>query len=207
MAESILSKRWPWLVAASVVVAAYLAVTFVEIRWGDPRPVGTADDIAALSERDDVNADKVCLVSVELAQDLFGGEPPRDAALRLFELRFRVIGVFREGVESAAAVQRSEGSRLTALGPFQGFVCENLGPVLVTKCPVLLGKQLKQCPSVPVTEGVGFLDVFKLVEGEKMTFELRDDDGVVHDGAENLLVGICESVHNSGRACAGNRIP
>jgi putative ABC transport system permease protein len=74
-----------------------------------------------LSERDDATADKVCLVSVELAQDLFAGDPPADAALRLFDLRFRVIGVFREGVESAAAVQRSEVSRLTAVIPFSTF--------------------------------------------------------------------------------------
>jgi putative ABC transport system permease protein len=74
-----------------------------------------------LTEREDANADKVCLVSVELAQKLFGGKPPRDAALRLFELRFRVIGVFREGVESAAAVQKSEVSRFTALIPFSTF--------------------------------------------------------------------------------------
>jgi putative ABC transport system permease protein len=71
-----------------------------------------------LTARDDANADKVCLVSVELARKLFDGEPPRDATLRLFDLRFRVVGVFREGVESAAAVQRSEVSRLTALVPF-----------------------------------------------------------------------------------------
>lgn len=74
-----------------------------------------------LTEREDANADKVCLVSVELAEKLFGGKPPRDAALRLFELRFRVIGVFREGVESAAAVQKSEVSRFTALIPFSTF--------------------------------------------------------------------------------------
>ena len=73
------------------------------------------------SEREDANAEKVCLLSVELAQKLFGGAPPRDAALRLFELRFRVIGVFREGVESAAAVQKSEVSRFTALIPFSTF--------------------------------------------------------------------------------------
>ena len=74
-----------------------------------------------LTERDGANAEKVCLLSVELAQKLFGGAPPRDAALRLFELRFRVIGVFREGVESAAAVQKSEVSRFTALIPFSTF--------------------------------------------------------------------------------------
>jgi putative ABC transport system permease protein len=71
-----------------------------------------------ISERENARADKACLVSVELARKLFGGEPPRDATLRLFDLRFPVIGVFREGVESAAAVQKSEVSDLTAIIPF-----------------------------------------------------------------------------------------
>ena len=39
----------------ALVVVTYLVFEFVEIRLGDPRPVGTADDIAALKERDDVN--------------------------------------------------------------------------------------------------------------------------------------------------------
>jgi arylsulfatase A-like enzyme len=47
----ILSQRWPWAVAAVVVVAAYLS-TFVEIRTGahDPRPIGSADQIASLAD-------------------------------------------------------------------------------------------------------------------------------------------------------------
>ena len=45
--------RWPIvaLVAAAVV---YLVLT-VDVRWRDPRPVGSADDIERLAERDDVN--------------------------------------------------------------------------------------------------------------------------------------------------------
>jgi len=52
----ILSQRWPWLVMAGVVVVAWLS-TVVEIRFGarDTRPVGTAADIEALREREDVN--------------------------------------------------------------------------------------------------------------------------------------------------------
>ena len=71
-----------------------------------------------LTERENSTADKVCLISKELALKLYGGELPEDANLRLFDLRFRVIGIFREGVESAAAVQRSEVAGLTALIPF-----------------------------------------------------------------------------------------
>jgi putative ABC transport system permease protein len=99
-----------------------------------------------ISERDEATADKVCLVSVELARDLFGGVPPRDAALRLFELRFRVIGVFREGVESAAAVQRSEISRITALIPFSTF--RNLSSERDIDVVYLQAESAEQVPDV-----------------------------------------------------------
>jgi arylsulfatase A-like enzyme len=54
--KSILSARWPWITAAVLVVVAYLS-TFVEIRIGglDSRPKGSADDIAKLALRDDLN--------------------------------------------------------------------------------------------------------------------------------------------------------
>ena len=41
--------------------------------------------------------------------------------LRIFGLRFRVVGVFREGVESAAALQKSEAAGLVAIIPFSTF--------------------------------------------------------------------------------------
>jgi arylsulfatase A-like enzyme len=40
--------------AALIVIAVFFSL-FVDIRWGDPRPLGTADDFAKLSEREDVN--------------------------------------------------------------------------------------------------------------------------------------------------------
>jgi arylsulfatase A-like enzyme len=53
----LLQQRWPWIVAAGVIVVAYLS-TFVEIRqpgdW-DRRPRGSAEDISRLRERDDLN--------------------------------------------------------------------------------------------------------------------------------------------------------
>jgi arylsulfatase A-like enzyme len=56
MSKRILSKRWPWLSAAALVVLAYLS-TFVDLRLGrlDPRPAGSAADIEKLSERTDLN--------------------------------------------------------------------------------------------------------------------------------------------------------
>lgn len=57
MTERLLDKRWPWLLAAGVVIIGFLA-SFVEVRFGpppDPRPEGSAEDILALQQRDDVN--------------------------------------------------------------------------------------------------------------------------------------------------------
>jgi len=50
MSKRILSKRWPWLGAAALVVVAYLS-TFVELRLGsrDPRPAVSAEEIERLS--------------------------------------------------------------------------------------------------------------------------------------------------------------
>ncbi len=49
-----LRRFWPWL-AAAALVAGFLARS-IEVRTdGDPRPVGGADDVAALAQRDDLN--------------------------------------------------------------------------------------------------------------------------------------------------------
>lgn len=74
------------------------------------------------SQREEEAAEKVCTVSRELARRLWGERPPGpDEWLRLFGLRFRVVGVYREGVESAAAVQKSEAAGLTVIVPFSTF--------------------------------------------------------------------------------------
>jgi arylsulfatase A-like enzyme len=57
MRQHLLHKRWPWIVAAGALILALLS-TFVEVRLGspgDPRPLGTPDDIAKLAEREDLN--------------------------------------------------------------------------------------------------------------------------------------------------------
>ena len=57
MRKKRLEQRWPWLVAAGVIVVALLS-TFVEIRlpgdW-DRRPRGSAEDITRLRDRNDLN--------------------------------------------------------------------------------------------------------------------------------------------------------
>ncbi|CAG1005180.1 Macrolide export ATP-binding/permease protein MacB [Myxococcaceae bacterium] len=80
------------------------------------------------SDREESASEKVCLLSRELSERLYGRRaPPSDASLRIFGVRFQVIGVFREAVESAAAVQKSEAAGLTAIVPFSAF--RNLYPV------------------------------------------------------------------------------
>src|SRR5262245_15023634 len=54
MFENLRNARWPWFTAAALLVVGYLA-TLVEIRPGDPRPLGSLDDIERLSQRDDLN--------------------------------------------------------------------------------------------------------------------------------------------------------
>jgi len=75
-----------------------------------------------LDPREEESADKVAVISRELAERLYGQRPvPADAAIRLFDLQFRIVGVYREGVESAAALQKSEAAGLSAVIPFSTF--------------------------------------------------------------------------------------
>jgi putative ABC transport system permease protein len=73
------------------------------------------------SPSDDRQGAKVCVISEDLAREIYGSTQVPDEALRLFGLRFQIVGVFREGVESAAAVQKSEAAGLAALIPFATF--------------------------------------------------------------------------------------
>src|SRR5579862_9385969 len=67
-----------------------------------------------LTEGEESGAAKVCVISKELALKLFGGLDVDDEWIRLFGLRFRIVGTFREGAESAAA-------GLVAILPFTTF--------------------------------------------------------------------------------------
>jgi arylsulfatase A-like enzyme len=57
MSKRLLQKRWPWITAGVLVIVAYLS-TWVELRPSgdrDERPRGSAEDIAGLRERADLN--------------------------------------------------------------------------------------------------------------------------------------------------------
>ncbi|RMD85893.1 MAG: FtsX-like permease family protein [Candidatus Dadabacteria bacterium] len=71
-----------------------------------------------LTQAEEERAAKVAVVSRELAEELLPGGRLEDAWIRLYDVRFRVVGVFREAVESAAAVHKSEAAGLTAIVPF-----------------------------------------------------------------------------------------
>jgi putative ABC transport system permease protein len=70
------------------------------------------------TETEDRNFAKLAVISKELHQELFGGRSVEGEYLRLFDLRFRIIGVYREGVESAAALEKSEAAGMVAIVPF-----------------------------------------------------------------------------------------
>ena len=54
MSNSWLDARWPWILAAVILVGVYVA-SWVGVREADPRPEGVVEDIPNLAERDDVN--------------------------------------------------------------------------------------------------------------------------------------------------------
>jgi len=80
-----------------------------------------------VSQQEDTNAAKVCAISHELALRLFGSTDVHDEWLRLFNLRFRIVGVYKEAVGVAAAVNQSEAAGLVAMVPFSTL--RNLGTV------------------------------------------------------------------------------
>jgi len=74
-----------------------------------------------ITDQEEASGAKVCVISRKLAQQLFGTDEVRGQSLRLFDLRFPIIGVYRERVESAAAVDQSEAAGLAAIIPFSTF--------------------------------------------------------------------------------------
>ena len=76
---------------------------------------------ASSTDAEESGAAKVCVISKELALKLYGTVDVGEEWLRIFGLRFRIVGVFREGVESAAALQKSEAAGLVAIIPFSTF--------------------------------------------------------------------------------------
>ncbi|MEO8603772.1 MAG: ABC transporter permease [bacterium] len=74
-----------------------------------------------LTAAEDAGGAKVAVISKELALKLYGTTRLGEEWIRIFGLRFQIVGVFREGVESAAALQKSEAAGLVAIIPFSTF--------------------------------------------------------------------------------------
>lgn len=71
-----------------------------------------------LTAQEDTNGAKVCAISKELAVRRFGRVDVENESIRLYNLRFRIIGVYREAVGTAAAVGQSEAAGLVAMVPY-----------------------------------------------------------------------------------------
>jgi putative ABC transport system permease protein len=71
-----------------------------------------------LRAAEEESGSKVALISRELATRLYGGVLPPDASVRLYDLRFDVVGIFGESVGTAAVVRRSEAAGLTVIVPY-----------------------------------------------------------------------------------------
>jgi len=74
-----------------------------------------------LTQTEESGGAKVAVISKELALKLYGTTQFGEEWIRIFGLRFQIVGVFREGVESAAALQKSEAAGLVAIIPFSTF--------------------------------------------------------------------------------------
>ena len=70
------------------------------------------------TEHEESTHAKVCVISEDLADEIFGHADVTGRWLRLFNLRFRILGVYREKVQSAAAVGKSDAAGLVAILPF-----------------------------------------------------------------------------------------
>ena len=79
------------------------------------------------TEAEEQDYAKVAVVSKELWKEYLGSRPLGEDAIRLFDLKFRIIGVYKEGVESAAALEKSEAAGMVAIAPFQ--TVKNVGNV------------------------------------------------------------------------------
>jgi len=93
---------------------------------GTPPEYARVRNLVAVSGRfitpqEEESGAKVTVISKELAREVFGRTDVRGETLRLFDLRFPIVGVYREAVESAAAVDQSEAAGLAAIVPFTTF--------------------------------------------------------------------------------------
>jgi arylsulfatase A-like enzyme len=115
--KRLLDQRWPWLVAAGAIVLAFLA-TFIEIgspEKHDPRPRGSAAELAALRERTDTNV-LFILVDMLRADRLHSYGHERETSPTLDRLAAGGVR-FAEHVAQSSWTKASMASLWSALNP------------------------------------------------------------------------------------------
>ncbi|MBW2416895.1 MAG: ABC transporter permease [Deltaproteobacteria bacterium] len=127
----VIRRRVPRMAAMAPVLAEVQMISIrrkpksVKVLGAPPTYPGVRNLVTVsgrfITAREEASGAKVCVISRKLAQQLFGTDEVRGQSLRLFDLRFPIIGVFRERVESAAAVDQSEAAGLAAVIPFSTF--------------------------------------------------------------------------------------
>jgi putative ABC transport system permease protein len=94
--------------------------------------IGATDDYAKVrnvhilagrywDDADRTSFSKTCLLTAELARKLFGSLEIRGKSLKLFQVRFEVIGIFEEGVETFGQSEVTAYSALVPLAVLRRF--------------------------------------------------------------------------------------
>jgi putative ABC transport system permease protein len=126
-----MEQQVPFVAAMAPVVSETVQVPFrrksIPVRVvGTPPAYATVRNLVLVSgrfhtEHEEATGAKLSIISRDLALRMFGSESVRGKSLHLFDIRFPIVGVYREAVESAAAVDQSEAAGLAALVPFSTF--------------------------------------------------------------------------------------
>jgi putative ABC transport system permease protein len=124
-------QRLRYIVAATGVVTSHDRLV-IDGREREISVIGTTPEyktvrkLRIISGRcfdglDDRSFNKVCLLTEELARKLFGTLEVRGKSVKLFQVRFEAIGVFKEGVETFGQSEVSTYSVLVPLSILQRF--------------------------------------------------------------------------------------
>lgn len=124
-------QQIPGVVHAAGLITAHAQISIegreraVTVLGATPEYFGVRK-IRAVSGRffdssDSESFNKVCLLTIELAKKLFGTLEVQGKDIRLFDVRFEIIGVFKEGVETFGTSEVSTYSALVPLSVLRHF--------------------------------------------------------------------------------------
>ncbi len=114
--KSFLEKRWPWWLAAGAILA-WMAFMSLDLAGGieDRRPLGSAEDIAALQDRDDLNV-LFILIDTLRADRLGAYGHPRDTSPTIDRLAGSGLR-FAKHLSQSSWTKASMASLWTSLHP------------------------------------------------------------------------------------------